>query len=481
MKGTGTALLTGICLLMLCSAARAQLPEAATEAYRQGHWSLAIELLEPLQSSSAALRMLALAYYHDEDYDRARPALERALAGAPDDVPLNVALLEVLIADRDSVRASSSADRLDALGAADEAAFGRARIHLAEGERDTAIGLLDGLVAGAEPPLAMRAADLLIEVLYERHLFGRAYEVAQLALSRDPDSPLAYRFSKIRPDPVTGRLFSVDLAYRFEYDDNLTFPDEEFGSGEKDYRHLLMADILYRRPLGGGWLLYGQGHAMHSLHHDFDEFDRTRLKGSVGIGFQGRRWGWRLPLEIAHDRLDGDSFRTTVAALPGVSLEFAQGYLGHLYVRLQEDDYFDPILQDEDRSGDVSGAGLLLAGQVTPRLQLRSYVEFNRYDADGSYWERDETVAFVYGEFEFTSDWTAGLAYRYVDRDFDNARPVFAERQQDEAQELYLNLTHRLSERWRLRGQVSLIDHASNIPIFDYDRNVYSVAVIRGF
>jgi tetratricopeptide (TPR) repeat protein len=470
-----------MCLCAVWSTGQAEAPDPATAAYEQGHWSLAVQLLEPLETSPRAQRMLALAYYQNQDFDRARPALDRALAAAPNDVELNQALLEVLLADRDYIRASDVAGRLAALGAADEAAFGRARIHLAAGERDSAIGILDGLVAGAEPALAMRAADVLIEALYAAHLYGKAYETAQLALSRDPDSPLAFRFSKIQPDPVTGRLFSVDLAYRFEYDDNLTFPDEEFGSGEEDYRHVLMADLLYRRPLGGGWLIYGQGHAMQSLHRDFDEFDRTRLKGSAGIGFQGQRWGWRLPLEAAHDWLDGDSFRTTVAALPGMSLEFAQGYLGHLYVRLQTDDYEDPVLPDEARSGDVTGAGVLLAGQVTPRLQLRSYLEFNRYDADGSYWERDETVAFIYGEFEFTSDWTAGLAYRYQDQDFDNARPVFAQRQQDESQELYLNLTHRFSEDWRFRGQVSLIDHASNIPIFDYDRNVYSISVIRGF
>jgi tetratricopeptide (TPR) repeat protein len=477
----GKALLGGMCLCAVWSSGRAQVPDAATEAYLQGHWSLAVQLLEPLKTSSEAQRMLALAYYHDQDFDLARPVLEQALAAASGDVELNVALLEVLLADRDYAQASAVANRLDTLGAADEAAFGRARIHLAEGQRDSAIVLLDGLVAGAETPLAMRAADLLIEVLYGAHLYGKAYDVAQLALKRDPDSPLAYRFSKIRPDPVTGRLFSVDLAYRFEYDDNLTFPDEEFGSGEEDYRHVLMADLLYRRPLGGGWLIYGQGHAMQSLHNDFDRFDRTRLKGSAGIGFQGQRLGWRLPLEFAHDRLDGDSFRTTVAALPGVSLEFAQGYLGHLYVRLQQDDYADPVLPDEDRSGDVTGGGVLLAGQVTPRLQLRSYVELNQYDTDGSYWERDEIVAFVHGEFEFTSDWTAGLAFRYLDRDFENARPVFAERQQDEVQELYLNLTHRFSESWRFRGQVSFIDHASNIAIFDYDRNIYSISVIWGF
>ena len=122
MNGMGKALLTGLCLSAVWSTGRAQVPGAATEAYLQGHWSLAVQLLQPLKTSSEAQRMLALAYYHNQDFDLARPALEQALAAAPGDVELNVAMLEVLLADRDYARASAVANRLDTLGAADEAA-----------------------------------------------------------------------------------------------------------------------------------------------------------------------------------------------------------------------------------------------------------------------------------------------------------------------------------------------------------------------
>jgi hypothetical protein len=123
----------------------------------------------------------------------------------------------------------------------------------------------------------------------------------------------------------------------------------------------------------------------------------------------------------------------------------------------------------------------VLLGQLSPRLQLRTYVEFNRYDTDGVYWERDELVGFLFGEFEITSRWMVGLAMRYSDEDYDNARPAFAERRQDESTEFYLVLTHRFSNHWRWRGQVSHIDHKSNIPIFDYERNVYSFSVAWEF
>lgn len=348
-------------------------------------------------------------------------------------------------------------------------------------DRAQAMRHLRELVETAEPELATQAADLLIESLYDEQKYGEAYEVAQIALRRDPDSALAYRFSRIPPDTQSVPDFSFDLGYRFEYDDNITFPDDEVASGQEDFRHVLMADLLYQRPFAENWSFYAQGHVMQSLYNDFDQFNQTRLTGSVAIGQQAQKWGWRFPLEATHDRLDGDSFRTSVAAVPGIYLQFGKDYFSHLYARLQRDDYEDFGFPNEDRSGDVTGAGILFVGQLSDRWRQRGYLEFNRYDTDGLYWERDETVAFLMTDFEFTADWIAGLAIRYQDRNYDNVRPVFAQVQKDEITELYLNLSHKFAEKWRWRLQTSLADHQSNIPIFDYTRNVYSIGITREF
>lgn len=337
------------------------------------------------------------------------------------------------------------------------------------------------LLETAESALAMQAADLLIEALYDDGKYTEAYEIAQIALKRSPDSALAYRFSRIPPATQNFTGFSVDLGYRLEYDDNITFPDGELASGQEDFRHVLMADLLYQQGFSGNWNFYAQGHLLQSFYNDFDQFNQTRLIASAAIGQQSQKWGWRFPLEASHDRLDGDAFRTSLAAVPGVYLQFGRDYFSHFYIRLQHDDYENPIFANEDRSGDVSGGGVLLAGNPTTEWKLRAYLEFNRYDTDGLYWQRDEVIAFFLVEFEFKPDWTAGLAMRYQDRDYDNVRPVFAQRQQDEVKELFLNLTHKFTKKWRWRAQLSLADHQSNIPIFDYTRNVYSIGVSREF
>ena len=427
------------------------------------------------------MHMLALSYFHLLDFDRALPTLRESLLISPDDIELNSALLEVLLAKRMYPEATSVAEHLENLGASDLAMFGKARIELVQGDRKLAKDQLRDLVNQGNLEVATRAADLLIEALYEDEQFDQAYKVAQTAIQRYPDSELAFRFSWIRPPPPSGPGFSADLGYRIEYDDNVTFPDEALASNKEDFRHVLMADLLYDRPFGNDWAFYAQGHFLQSFYHDLDEFNQTRIAGAAAIGQTHRKIGWRFPLEVGHDRIDGDSFRTSLIARPGFYIQFGNSFFSHFYARLQSDDYDLFLFPEEDRSGDVSGAGVLVVGQVSPRFHLRTYIEFNRYDTDGSYWERDEFVAFAFGEFEFIPNWIAGVAFRYQDEDYDNARPIFAERQHDESKELYLTLNHDFAEKWRWRGQISLIDHQSNIPIFDYDRNVYSFSIIRDF
>ena len=437
-------------------------------------------------------RSQELSLYRELALQQNLPALRNAQRNSPNDIELMSTLLDVLLDSQNADEAKIDeaviheaviiAHHLVTLDSGrDLARFALARIQILKGERTLAKEQMLDLVKNACPDLATRVADVLIEELYKDKQYDLAYGVAQTALCRDPESRFSSRFSLIRPEVTASSGFSVDLAYRFEYDDNVAYPDENFATGEEDYRHVLIADILYDRPFGVGWNFYAQGHFLQSLYHQFDQFNLTRVSASVGIGKNGQKVGWRFPVEVNKDWLDGESYRTSLITRPGLFVQFGKTYFGHFYGRLQRDDYDNFPDSEEDRSGDVFGGGILIAGQVNARFQLHSYLEYNRYDTDGNYWQRDEIVAFVYGEIEFSPRWMAGLALRYQKDDYDNARPVFAVRQKDHSKELYLNLTHKFNSKWRVRGQLSVIDHDSNIAIFDYTRNVYSISVIREF
>jgi len=311
--------------------------------------------------------------------------------------------------------------------------------------------------------------------------FKLADEVGQVVKERDPESDIACEHSSISPEGTTESRFNVDVAYRFNYDDNVAYPEENFATGEADYSHVFLADVFYDRPFGSGWRFFAQGHFLQSLYHQFDQFNQTRLSAVAAIGKTGKKIGWRLPVEVTQDWLDGSTYRTSLVTRPGLLVQFSDDFFSHFYGRIQSDDYKNFPYVQEDRSGDVYGGGVKIVAQASDLIKLHSYLEYNRYNTDGEYWQRDEIVAFVSGKFELSRNWEAGLALRYQKDDYDNVRPTFAELQEDTSKEAYLNLAYKIPDKWTFRVQYSRINHESNIAIFDYNRNVYSFTVIWEF
>jgi tetratricopeptide (TPR) repeat protein len=207
------------------------------------------------------------------------------------------------------------------------------------------------------------ALQVMHDELCKDQQFELADKVERVAKERDPESEIACEHSSISPEVTAARRFNFDVAYRFSYDDNVTFPEEDFATGEADYSHVFLADIFYDRPFGSGWRFFAQGHFLQSLYHQFDQFNQTRLSAVAAIGKTGEKIGWRLPVEVTQDWLDGSTYRTSLVTRPGLFVQFGKGFFGHFYGRIQSDDYKSFPYVEEDRSGDVYGGGVKI---VTP-------------------------------------------------------------------------------------------------------------------
>ena len=188
-----------------------------------------------------------------------------------------------------------------------------------------------------------------------------------------------------------------------------------------------------------------------------------------------------MPLEITNDRFDGDDFRTSIRATPGVYVKVASKLFLHFYARLEDEDYEQFLSPIDSRTGDVTGGGILIAGTLTPRFSIRSFVETANYDTDGTNWQRDELTAYIYGEISLGEKWLLGLALRYRDIEYDKVRTPFLQTQADESKEGYINLARSFGQQWQFRTQISHINHDSNVAVFNHERNVYSISISKGF
>ncbi len=456
--------------------------DAAAQAYTEQDWQTVIQLLESAPSAAARDRLLGLAYYHRQQPDQALPLLNRAAANNPADDEVNRALLNSLIAGRDFSAANSLLAQIPA-GNSDDYQLYRARIAAAEGDHTAADSLYQQLLEADDASLAQEAAAEYIEYLQRNRRYKEAYEVAQQAIRRAPDSFLSYRFrqvSEVRDQPAQSP-WSFTLGYRLEYDDNVALLPDDLAPGggedEEDFRHVVTADAIYQKKLGGNWMLFAEGRGTQSVHHQASEFNFTRLNGLLGTGQSFNGWGWRLPVEVSHDRFDGDAFSTTVTVTPGAYVRVTGNLYTHVYGRYASSDFDLVAFPEDDRSAEIYGGGILFGGNITRRWTLRSIVEYLDYDADGSNWDREEIQAYTYTEYNFTPVWSLGIGARYTDIDFDNLNIPFLTERADESWEYYLSSTYQVASGWYLRGQLTYVDHQSSIAAFDYQRFVASIGV----
>ncbi len=468
------------------SAAGAATLEEAQQAYQAQHWEEAARILQQLTLDEDGAILLALALYRQQDFDAALPRIQEALQTAPDHLDLNRAQAEILIADRQWDQARNAIGKLQDLGAADEAAFHLARIDAAEGNIRSAEAGYRRLLTAADPALAQRAGAELVEMLQVAGNHRQAYRYAAQSSARDPDSFLSHRFEKIRPGSTEpARPLRYGYGYRVEYDDNVALlPDNFFVFGntdDDDIRHVLHGDLIYRKPLGQHFSFFAEGHLSQSIHHDNSRFNLTRASAVAGVGQSWQRWGWRLPLEYRHDRFDGDAFSSTAVVTPGIYLKLAGELFLHFYGRYEDHDFDQVITTFDDRSGDTEAYGVLLSGRISPRWGLRSFVEHNDIDTDGSNWVREELRAYAFADYQLSPAWRIGFGARYVDADFDNLIVPFIQSRDDEGWDYYASINYRFRNQWRVRAQLTVVDHDSTLPLYEYDRNVLSFGISRDF
>ncbi len=460
---------------------------AAQQAYADRDWSSVVQILENTATTADDQRLLALAYYQQKDFDNAQPRLWQAVTQWPNDRKLREALLETWLARGDHASALAYLNDHSAADDDPNTWFARMRIALAQNDPTEARRQLDRLLQQDNARLAQEAAAEYIEYAQAQGQHTDAYQIAQQALARDSDSFLSFRFRQINDVSATEESQSspwkFTLGYRLEYDDNVALlPDSLLPSGdadadEDDFRHVVTADVLYQQALGGNWQVFGEARATQSIHHQASEFNFTRLNGLLGTGQSFNRWGWRLPAEISHDRFDGDSFSTTFTVSPGAYFKITQNFYTHVYGRYASSDFDQVAFPEDDRSAETYGGGLLLAGNITRRWTVRAIGEYLDFDADGSNWDREEIQGYLYTEYSLTPDWSVGAGARYTDIDFDNLNIPFLSTRADESWEYYLSSGYRLAPGWFLRGQLTFVDHQSNIEAFDYERLVASIGI----
>jgi hypothetical protein len=430
------------------------------------------------------LRLLALARYQVGDTEQAAPLLERAVAAYPGDVGLRRAAARVALDLELPGQARPHIDYLLRHAPDAQAHLLDGDAQAAAGDDSAAMGAYERALRQTGGAMQQRLALRLIPLYRAAGRAAEADAVGEAAIAADPKS-FDGAFLRLLLDaapPVEPYELKAYLHYRLEHDDNVQLladaPGIGDGADKSDTRHVLMADLLGRYGLGGGWDLFGEFHLYSGFHQELDHYDQTALNLVLGPGWSGESFGLRLPLEFTRNNLDGERLSETFSAAPGLWFRWGEGTLLRGFVRYASDDYAEPRRAGEDRDGDRLGGGLVFYHPFdADGSHLRLLAEHYEDDADGSNWDRSVNRFLATADLRIAADFSLGGSYQYEDYDYDNLHDLFLQARQDEVNTFSAWLGWRFHPHWEARLQATYTDWDSNLAAYAYERTVVSAGV----
>ena len=502
----------GLGLLLLATPARAQQSEAdilvaqAILAYEDRHYDEAIALLKEALAQDPdnleGLYYTGLALMAQQKAEVAITPLETARAKAPGDLAVLYQLGVAYFATRQYDRAEGpltqvfkAQPRTDGVGY--YVGFIRYR------KRDYQ-GALEALRAGAsaDPEIQQLTrfyAGLALASLGRNAEAGAEVEAALKALPASPLTGPAERFrDTVLAGRDTARRFHAELRAGFTYDTNAPVqpepshdPDAE---AARPHRRHTVGELFGLR-LDYAWLRTGPWEATVSysffqiVYNDLPGFNVQDHMGSLGGSYRGQLGAmpYQLGLTYAYDylTLDDDEFlqRHTVTGL-GTLVEDAVN-LSALQLRLQTKEFSNDsnILREEVRDAKNWMVGLLHVFRfAADRHLVRVGYQFDVEDADGRNFKYQGHRFLAGGQY--TLPW-AGIRLKYDfdvhQRDYAHAHTLLPRVNPGTRERVDTEQTHVARVEQPLPWNLTLsaeyqgIVSRSNLPLFSFNRNIFSL------
>ncbi|HUI26061.1 MAG TPA: tetratricopeptide repeat protein [Candidatus Kryptonia bacterium] len=439
-------------------------------AARRGQPNLAIPDLEQAAQLRPQLPHLALdlgvAYFDAGQYATAIPWLERARETAADRFPAAffLGLTHYRLND-----------------------FAKAGPYLAEAEKDPELRTVAHYYAG------------LVLLRQGRESEGRT-ELSQASQGR-PDSEttraaqgyLSGAAAVQRPPAPPGtpyaKRWSVYGDVKFEYDSNVAIAPDNSGlrqslgiAGAGDGRAVIGFGGAYKFLDSDVGHLTGSYDFYQSMHFQLHQFDlqghRVQLEGARDVG------PVQLGLGGTYDfyALNYQSFFQDVLVTPWVALPEGEATTTQAYYTFRGRDFFrnpfDPARDSHDNAGGIRQYGLLGSAD-------RVFSVGYQFDADDPISQSGDDFQYKGNQFDFDVQMPiANLArgefsylFRLEDYQFPNSRTSFTKRRHDNEHQIIVACARDLTDYLELNLAFLADLNNSNIPDFEYNREIISIGI----
>jgi hypothetical protein len=309
-------------------------------------------------------------------------------------------------------------------------------------------------------------------------------------LTEDPKLRYLARqqIAQLAPDTHEGKRWSATVSAGAGYDDNLLV--QETGGAARTGDQFLELYLAGTGTVHGtrrdGVKLHGSAHLVEYL--DKDAFSMSFLRGGTArvkeLGGWGAEAGGELELSTLGDR---DYLRALSVQVSGKRAIAAATTLELRYrfsdVRARDSifSYLDGYQQRLSIEGYRSQPQGWLRGRALVELNDRN--DLREGSVFTSFSPTRTGIRAEYGRY-FAGNWevfgTLGLtASRY--RDADVLADASRVRRSDDQLQIGLSVARNLDRRWQIGADYQYYDNDSNLPAYDYTRNLYTLRLIGVF
>ena len=463
--------------------------------YKAGKYDEAIKALEKARAedpkSSVAAFFLGLAYKQTMDYEKAVAPLTDAVTLTP---KVKEALIELIDVEMQLGKIDEAkkwigvAEQENVLPA--KTAFLKGLILTEEGNNKEAAASFEK--AKSLDPTIAQASDIQIALSHMRESeLKDAKKSFESAITLDPQTDLAgfarQYLARVQETIAAQRPFHFTLSLFGQYDDNMVLkPTEEALAANVTNQASRVLNssfrVTYSPTMQGQWLFNAQDAVTSSLHtkhiHTHDS-----LSNSISItpGYNFGKFALNLSTSYTYSLVRAPSYKKysgSLAVGPMMRIALTGDQLFEFFSGYSNNKYFQPVYSpDEDRSssGVSDYASWVWLFKKDSFLNLR--YQFSSQNAKGRNWGYISHSFSANAVLPLSEKVKLQLSGQITNQGYKNTHSTFNVKREDNIYNLSAGLSWEFYKDTSLVAQYTRDRNDSNIGIYDYTRNTYTMGM----
>lgn len=323
--------------------------------------------------------------------------------------------------------------------------------------------------------------------LHEGNL-TRARDLFREIVVRDPDSNLAQFANKYIETITKGikdeRPFRATVGIQYQYDDNVLLKpgDSSVAAGitnEGDGSGIATLRTEYVPKLKGPYAIKAQYALFVNKHERLHSHDVSSHSVSLVPSYNFTNSSLSFVTNYNYTFVHDERYLQALGVSPTYALSLTENQFLQAFIKMESKDYLQPTIDsDENRDSKNYGTGIAWFYLIKDNQGfINVNYEFNREDTEGVNWRYLGNKIGLSLLYPLTDKLSVNIGGEGYLQDFADTHTIFNNKRKDETYTATAMLSYNVYDDMDVQLQYLYTHGASNIAVYDYDKNMLTAGV----